>query len=191
MNSLTNPEKLYSRAEVLLKDCPVPSCSGIYAWFFKEIPPYVPIEGCIEFQDKHLLYVGISPKKPPGMGKSSSQNLRKRIRNHYSGNAEGSTLRLTLGCLLSGKLGIELRRVRGGRRITFHEGEEVISEWMGENAYVSWMVHEEPRRVEEQAIRQLSLPLNLRDNESHPFHWSLTAIRRGSKRIARAKSIIS
>ena len=189
--SLTNPEKLYSRAEVRLKDCPVPNSSGVYAWFFKDTPPGIPTEGCIEFQDKHLLYVGISPKKPPRMDNPSSQNLRKRIRNHYSGNAEGSTLRLTLGCLLSEKLGIELRRVGSGRRMTFHEGEDVLSEWMSENAYVSWMVHEEPWRVEDQLIRHLSLPLNLRDNESHPFHRSLTSIRRGSKRIARAKSIIS
>ncbi len=191
MYSLTNPEKLYTRSEILQKDCPVPGSSGIYAWFFKEIPPGVPIEGCIEFQDKPLLYVGISPKKPLRMGKPSSQNLRKRIRNHYSGNAEGSTLRLTLGCLLSGQLGIELRRVGSGRRMTFHEGEEVLSEWMGENAFVSWTVHEEPWRIEDQAIKQLSLPLNLRDNESHPFHRRLSSIRRASKRNARAKSRLS
>ena len=191
VESLVHPEKIFSRAEVLQKDCPVPSSSGIYAWFFKEIPPGVSIDGCIKFNGKHLLYVGISPKKPPRKGKPSSQNLRKRIKNHYRGNAEGSTLRLTLGCLLSDKLGIELRRVGSGRRMTFHEGEKVLSEWMGENAFVSWVIHEEPWRVEDQAIKQLSLPLNLRDNESHPFHRCLTSLRRDCKRRARAKSIIS
>ncbi len=145
--SLTNPERLYSQAEVRQNDCPVPNSSGVYAWFFKDTPQGVPTEGCIEFQNKHLLYVGISPKKPPRMGKPSSQNLRKRIKNHYSGNAEGSTLRLTLGCLLSERLGIELRRVGSGRRMTFHVGEKVLSEWMGENAFVSWFVHEEPWRA--------------------------------------------
>ena len=190
MYSIANPERLFSRAEVRQKNFPIPNSSGAYAWFFKEIPPKVPLDGCIEFQDKHLLYVGISPKRPPRMGKPSSQNLRKRVRNHYSGNAEGSTLRLTLGCLLSEKLGIELRRVGSGRRMTFHEGEIALSEWMGENAFVSWGIHEEPWRVEEKAIGQLSLPLNLRDNESHPFHRRLTSIRRECKRKARAKSII-
>lgn len=191
IESLIHPGKLYSRAEVLHKDCPVPSSSGVYAWFFREIPSGVPIHGCIKFDDKHLLYVGISPKKPPRMGKPSSQNLRKRIKNHYSGNAEGSTLRLTLGCILSDKLGIELRRVGSGRRMTFHEGEEILSNWMADNAFVSWIMHEEPWRVEDQAIRQLSLPLNLRDNEGHPFHRRLTSIRRDCKRKARAKSILS
>lgn len=188
IESLVHPEILYSRTEALHKDCPVPSSSGVYACFFKEIPPGVPIDGPIKFDDKHLLYVGISPKKPPRTGKPGSQNLRKRIKNHYRGNAEGSTLRLTLGCLLSEKLGIELRRVGSGRRMTFIEGEKVLSEWMSENAFVTWVVHEEPGRVEDQTIRQLSLPLNLRDNESHPFHRNLTSIRRDCKRKARAKS---
>jgi hypothetical protein len=114
-----------------------------------------------------------------------------RIKNHYKGNAEGSTLRLTLGCLLSDKLGIELRRVGSGKRMTFAQGEEALSNWMSENAYVSWIVHEKPWLVEDQVIKRLSLPLNLRDNERHPFHRTLTSIRRDLKRKARAKSILT
>lgn len=191
INELIHPSKVFSRAEALQKECPIPRSPGVYAWFFKDIPPTVPFEKCVEYNDLHLLYVGISPKKPQRMGKPSRQNLRLRIKNHYRGNAEGSTLRLTLGCLLSERLGVELRRVGSGRRMTFHEGEEALSEWMGENAYVSRIVHEEPWRIEDQAIRQLSLPLNLRDNENHPFHRRLTSLRRECKRKARAKSIKS
>jgi hypothetical protein len=54
--------------------------------------------------------------------------------------------------------------------MTFHEGEEKLSQWMSENAFVTWLVHPEPWRLEDYAIKQLSLPLNLRDNEGHPFH---------------------
>ena len=187
---LVHPTKVFSRVEALQRECPIPRPPGIYAWFFKEIPPNVSIEKCVEHNDLHLLYVGISPKKPQRMGKPSKQNLRLRIKNHFRGNAEGSTLRLTLGCLLSEMLEIEPRRVGSGKRMTFHGGEEVLSEWMGENAYVSWIVHEEPRRIEDQTMRQLSLPLNLRDNERHPFHRHLTSLRRDCKRNARAKSII-
>ena len=190
IDSLVHPKRLFTRVEVLQKKCPVPSSSGIYAWFFKEIPEGVPSDECLTFDDKHLLYVGISPTKPPRRSKPSSQNLRKRIKNHYQGNAEGSTLRLTLGCLLSEKIGIELRRVGSGKRMTFHVGEEKLSKWMNKNAFVSWAVHEEPWRIEDQAIKQLSLPLNLRDNESHPFHRNLTSLRRDCKRKARAKSIL-
>jgi hypothetical protein len=35
--------------------------------------------------------------------------LRQRLQTQYAGNAEGSTLRKTLGCLLADELGIELR----------------------------------------------------------------------------------
>jgi len=41
---------------------------------------------------------------------------------HYAGSAEGSTLRKTLGPLLAGQLGIQLRRVGPGRRKTFADG---------------------------------------------------------------------
>ncbi|WP_394816236.1 GIY-YIG nuclease family protein [Streptomyces mooreae] len=50
--------------------------------------------------------------------RTSTQNLRKRVRYHYRGNAAGSTLRLTLGCLL----GLELRRVGSGKRNDLRQG---------------------------------------------------------------------
>jgi len=187
---LTVPHRLYARDESLVRDSPLPSESGVYAWYFKEIPPQVPLDNCVEHDGLHLLYIGISPSKPPRQGKPSSQNLRKRVKQHYSRNAEGSTLRLTLGCLLSEKLGLELRRVGSGKRITFHEGEDKLSEWMRDNAFVTWIVHPEPWKLEEYAIKNLSLPLNLRDNEKHPFHRTLTSVRRQAKRIARAKPIL-
>src|ERR1700722_7026268 len=54
------------------------------------------------------------------------------------GNAEGSTLRLTLGCLLAGELGLELRRGGSGGRLTFCDGEARLSGWLAENALVTW-----------------------------------------------------
>ena len=83
----------------------------------------VPTANC-RFQDGlTLLYTGIAPKAPPQNGRNpSSQSLWDRIRYHYRGNAEGSTLRLTLGCLLAEELGIHLRRVGSGKRLTFHTG---------------------------------------------------------------------
>ena len=58
---------------------------------------------------------------------------------HYRGNAEGSTLRKTLGCLLADHLGIDLRRVDSGTRRTFGDGEAALSQWMAGNAFVSWI----------------------------------------------------
>lgn len=56
--------RLYSRAEVLANPSPVPKSSGVYAWWFHGLPS-VPTSGCMERDGWHLLYVGISPRKPP------------------------------------------------------------------------------------------------------------------------------
>jgi hypothetical protein len=180
--------RVFSREQVLTKPSPVPAVPGVYAWYFDEIPGRADVSNCVTVGDLTLLYVGISPKKPPIGGASTSrQNLRKRIRYHYTGNAEGSTLRLTLGCLLAERLGIHLRRVGSGKRMTFSEGEAALSAWMGENAFVGWNEFAEPWLVEEELIRTVDLPLNLDQNRHHAFHAELTRLRAEQK--ARAKDL--
>ena len=74
---------------------------------------------------KALLYIGIAPDK--ASKPNSRQSLLHRIRYHYQGNAEGSTLRRTLGVLLEEKSGFPLRRVGSGERITLtHAGERYL-----------------------------------------------------------------
>jgi hypothetical protein len=98
---------------------------GVYAWYFAEIPGRADVSQCVRFDDITLLYVGISPRKPPRTGETTSKmNLRTRIRQHYALNAEGSTLRLTLGCLLAERLKIQLRRVGSGNRLTFSDDQK-------------------------------------------------------------------
>ena len=177
--SLLKPEILWSRDDVLSNPCPVPTNPGIYAWYFKTMHPKVPITRCHSWQGMTLLYVGISPKS-----ESSMQNLAKRIRQHYTGNAYGSTLRKSLGCLLSKNLGIGLRRVGdSGKRIHFGEGEKILSEWMRENAFVTWTIVINPWEVEDQLISQMNLPLNLRGNKHHPFHSILSSVRKECMQI--------
>ena len=183
---LLNPARLWTRAEVLVRPCPVPREPGVYAWYFREIPPDVPTEGCRQAFGGTLLYAAISPKKPP-----SAQNLRSRIRYHYTGNAEGSTLRLTLGCLLERRLGICLCRVGSGKRRTFADGEDRLSEWMAHNALVIWHPIAEPWILEEHLIATLSLPLNLDQNRQHAFHARLSALRREAKDRANASPVRS
>ena len=146
IRSLTDPPRLWSRAEVLTRPCPVPKSPGVYAWYFRPPPAGVPLDGCARQGNLVLLYIGISPKEPPRDGRPGSrQTLASRIRYHYHGNAEGSTLRLTLGCLLAEELGLELRRVGGGERLTFtYEGERWLSDWMGAHAFVAWVETPQP-----------------------------------------------
>jgi hypothetical protein len=188
---LLEPPQVWTREEILTRtDCPVPRVAGLYAWYFKEAPPSVPVSDCHMWNGMPLLYVGISPKKPPLNGaKPSRQKLWNRIRYHMRGNAYGSTLRLTLGCLLSETLGIELRRVGSGDRLTFADGEEKLSDWIRQHARVAWMPHTRPWEVEERLIRSLSLPLNLQHNDHHPFHKRLTDVRKLCRESARRNDI--
>jgi hypothetical protein len=159
--------------------------SGVYAWFFKEIPEIVPTDGCVTKDGLTLLYVGISPKN-----ERSSQNIRKRIKSHYQGNAEGSTLRLTLGVLLEGKSGFPLRRAGSGKRMTLtHVGEQWLDAWMQENALVCWVEHSDPSALEREILKSFSLPLNLQDNQDHPFWAKLSDLRKEANRNARQEPI--
>jgi GIY-YIG catalytic domain-containing protein len=188
--ALLAPTKLWTRTEVLANPCPVPASAGVYAWFFSGWPQGIPTDGLVRSAGLTLLYVGISPKRPGVVGNPSRQTLRSRLRYHFQGNAEGSTLRLSLGCLLSEDLGIELRRVGSGRRMTFGAGERVLSDWLERNARVAWLACDEPWRIEEQMIRSVSLPLNLDQNRHHTFHSDLSARRRAANARARELPIV-
>lgn len=182
------PPPIRTRAEVMASPCPVPEHGGVYGWWFRRLPWDLDTKGCITHDGLTLLYVGISPKESPARGDVPSRaTLRSRIRTHYGGNAEGSTLRRTLGCLLAGTLGLELRCVGTGKRFTFVEGEQRLSSWMDANALVSWVPCDRPWEVEEELIRRLDLPLNLEGNGPHPFRPQLSRIR--SEAVRRAKEL--
>jgi hypothetical protein len=162
------------------------------AWYFDEVPPGVPIDGCHQAFGHTLLYVGIAPKETKGPGvKPSVRTLRHRMRDHFCGNAEGSTLRLTLGCLLSDTLNIRLRRVGSGRRHTFtNSGEIDLDQWMADHARVAWAAVEEPWLVEKILLSTVALPLNLQGN-SHAFIYTLKDVRRAAKQAAQDLPVVA
>jgi hypothetical protein len=184
ISALVNPKLIFSRSAVLIKPCPVPQESGAYAWFFRDVPSNVPTNGCITKDGLTLLYVGISPDK---VGKpNSKQNLRKRITNHYRGNAEGSTLRRSLGVLLTRESDFPLRRVGSGTRMTFtHLGEQWLDKWMEANAFVCWVQHSAPWELEDELMSGLSLPLNIKGNGGHLFASKLSQLRKEAIRQAK------
>ena len=148
---------IHSRAEVLAHPSPVPRGSGVYGWWFRELPGEIDTQDCVSRDGLTLLYAGISPKRPPTNGRAPSrQTLQSRIKTHYSGNAEGSTLRRSLGCLLAPALGLELRRYGSGTRLHFGTGEQVLSRWMNRNAFVSWLSTPQPWLLEEEILKSRS-----------------------------------
>jgi GIY-YIG catalytic domain len=181
---IKSPERLFSRTEVLGRPSPVPATSGLYAWYFRNVPPVISTDGCLTLDGGLLLYLGIAPdraNKP-----NSRATLLSRIRQHYRGNAEGSTLRRTLGVLLEEQSGYSLRRVGSGKRITLsHAGEQWLDEWTEKNAFVAWTAHPEPWLVEHELLTQFSCPLNIMGNRQHPFSATLRGARISALQRAR------
>ena len=84
-----------------------------------------------------------------------------------------------MGCLLAGELGIALRRVGSGGRLTFtNPGEQVLDQWMATNAFVAWRAMDRPWEAERELLASgLVLPLNLRDNPSATHTSYLSGVR--------------
>jgi hypothetical protein len=185
------PGRLWGRDEVLQRPSPIPAAPGVYGWWFDRPPAVIDTTDCRTWQGLTLLYAGLSPKRAPKNGRPPSKGqLRQRLTTHYAGNAEGSTLRKTLGCLLADELGIELRRVGSGRRRTFVRGEQVLSDWMAEHAFVSIVEHPHPWELEDELIATLDVPLNLEGNSRNAFHAQLTAVRRRAVAASNERPVV-
>jgi len=59
---LIPPDRLFSRAEVLQRPSPVPRAFGLYAWYFQEVPMFVPTDGCSR---KSMLFMHCFVKRRP------------------------------------------------------------------------------------------------------------------------------
>ncbi len=180
LDQLVEAADLRSRSEILARPSPVPRGPGIYGFFFDPVPPGVPVSDCARRGNSRLLYLGIAPSRP-----GTKSHLRTRLRSHLRGNASGSTLRLTLGCLLERELEIALQPTGATRRLTFGPGEALLSDWIERSARVVWVTVDEPWAVERELIEAADLPLNLEFNGSHPFHATLSETRRAARRRAR------
>ena len=53
--------------------------------------------------------------------------------------------------------------------MTFGAGEQTLSNWMSENAFVCWVEHPALWEIESQLIAELCPPLNLAENSHHSF----------------------
>ncbi len=175
---LLQPERLIAAAYLLDRQAVVPDVGGIYAWWFNTAIGAVPLEGTLQYQSHHLLYVGIAPRQPSAAGNVSRSTLRKRItRNHLGGRIGSSTLRRSLAHLMKGTLGLEIAR-RGKKDVMPRDQEADLTRWMSAHASLSFMPHDAAWQIEERLIRcpHLALPLNIRGSR-HAFSSGLQKIR--------------
>jgi hypothetical protein len=160
---LLHPERLYSVSE--LRDAPtlIPLEGGVYAWWFSQVPPAVPLEKTAIHGIRYLLYVGIAPRKRSAAGSASDSTLRNRLLNHCRGPLASSTLRRTLSVLLKGELDLDITRTKAGKLKMSPEHEARLTQWMDDNARVVWLVNPAPWEIEDHLIEgEVRLPLNIR-----------------------------
>src|SRR5262245_43739231 len=65
MSTFLNPQRVYSRQQVLTRPSPIPAAGGVYGWWFRQLPPLVDAHDCRRLGELSLLYAGISPRQPP------------------------------------------------------------------------------------------------------------------------------
>lgn len=172
------PDRLWKPSELLvtpLQDLRLEQ-NGVYGWYFDVPLPGIPDKNYIQYDGWTLLYVGIA----------EDEGLIDRLRiQHLKGNAFGSTLRRSIGCLLSDQL--QLRLYRHGKATHFGKnGERILSDWLIQHAQVAWLTDESSVCTETaifNAYGQL-LPLNIKDNPNNKFRSTLKEIRRRMKRAA-------
>jgi len=179
VKQLTSRDRLYPPSYALKKGLfKELDRRGIYAWFFKELPyERIPTGECYYTEDGYfLLYIGIAPSLI--RGEPSRQNLRRRLRLHYFGNIQGSTLRKSLACLLKDKLSLEFREGVDSRRPKLtRDSRHRLTKWLDKNALISWTTEDEPWLYEVELILKFKTPLNLDCNMHHPFYRELSKIR--------------
>lgn len=176
--ALLQPASLLPACEILSDRTLVPDEAGIYAWWFDQEIPSVPLDGTLAHGSHRLLYVGIAPRAPTAAGSESKSTLRKRIvGNHLGGRIASSTLRRSLAWLLKGSLGFEIGRNAIGKAVMSREDEHGLTRWMSDHAAISFLCHGQAWCIEDHLIANgPALPLNLKGS-THAFRQHLSALR--------------
>lgn len=175
---LLRPAELLSVTALLADRSKIPDEPGIYAWWFKDALPEVPLDGTLSFDAHHLLYVGIAPRKPSASGSESKSTLRRRIlRNHLGHRLASSTLRRSIATLLKGVLDLSISRNTAGKLVMPRSHEGRLTDWLIANAALTILPIAQPWQLEAALIQQgPALPLNLAGS-AHPFRQRLSELR--------------
>ena len=178
---LCDASRLYGAHEVYETPELVDDKKGVYAWFFASGSLPVPKAPYHRLDGFDLLYVGIAGHDP-----KSTQTLRDRIYKFHLGcYAHNSTLRQSLGALLHKQL--RLRMIIRGKDSVVWSDEDALTNWLCNNACVSWWPCEYPKSTEDKILTSLGdfLPLNIKENPLNPFAKELQQLRKKMREKAK------
>lgn len=163
----------------------IPNLSGNYIFVLRKnskLPDVgIPVT-YTKFRDYEVIYVGLA-----------SSSLKDRdIKKHFSGNAGGSTLRKSLGCLFGCNLIPRDSHYNNNEKTKFNVTDESkLSEWIKTNLLLFYYPNKEFDRIESLLIQTLNPPLNLSKNHNvinSEFRKHLTKLR--SNKPKRQYSIV-
>ena len=147
---------------------------GVYGIFFDRKELLLERSGYLEFDNKlpmevddhHLLYIG-----------ASIDPLRRRVLTHLTGNSKGSSLRMTLGALLTEELLLD--PIAGPSRgyYDFGHGEARLSEWIVRSTRIGFYPSDDPYDLERHILQSVPLPLNIDQRKKHRFSRYLLMLR--------------
>ena len=163
----------------------LPKSGGLYAWWMlgSALPGVLAPKHPAQ-PDLSLLYIGIAPN-----GQLSSATLHSRVvGNHMTGNIAASTLRRTLASLLIETLALQPIKKVSKKIVLPRDQNTRLSAWQKEHLRLTWHPTPQPWILEASVISSLRPPLNLADNETHPFYEKLVAARRALNLAAKEAS---
>lgn len=175
---------------VLLADQPeppdrsfVPDQPGFYAWWANPAnltdadPPIPAVYPPGSSPEWSLLYVGIAPKRPSQTG--VDRTIAARIsKDHRGGNIGGSTFRQSLASILRTSLALSPKHGHDRARLV---DESPLSQWIDATCGLTTAATATPSRIEDDVVRTLGAPLNLRPGY-HEFRFVVEEARRALRR---------
>lgn len=160
----------------------LPDSPGLYFWHFQNIDELFSEEQkeklCLDSVMKSngyfLFYIGIAER----------QSIKQRITDKHLNSAHVSTLRHSIGVLLANKARLKPSLIVDTGKFAIDKDwgvEKRITEYLKENAKISWIIDENPNRLETLLLdnhKRYSFPLNVNKNRDHPFCEILMNLRK-------------
>jgi hypothetical protein len=116
----------------------IPDEPGIYAWWFKDALPEIPLDGTLPLDGHHLLYVGIAPRKPRHQGQKAGAHCAGVSCAIIWGTGwASSTLRRSLAMLLKSGLDLDISRNTADKLVMSRSDEDRLTDWLIANAAVT------------------------------------------------------
>lgn len=138
----------------------LPNKPGNYLFCLKgnsKLPDILIVPIVSKFENLRVIYTGITGKSL--QGRDSKQ--------HFNGNAEGSTVRSSVGALLGFKNTFRITKKGKTKKTKYKIDQEVqISDWMKGNLIMYYIESEDYTENEDKLINHFNPPLNLRGNRN-------------------------